>query len=488
MCYISIVVLPSALIRQKTLVSSVGARSGNTNLITMGEHRLPWMKRLQSPLGRKRSSQRSRYSSLTDPLFLSSSALPVQSSHNNASQQPESLASASLIDLESVAETASNHDACVDSCGLPVCATLVRSPWGKLFRSAQRASSTPRRSSTKSCRNCKKVSSPLRTCAKRSLSFAGNTSFSVCSELGKLAPCTRDGQCDGANASDTLRLLYFSADSTIISNPSVDDDESDENSSVIFRSLNSSDDVAETGEESSNSMPTGDHHSSISSDSSDGGEQLFTDQEMEVVRTIEAELTGNQVVLMWPDRTVYIGHVKDLDLLKPHGTGVMIWSSKAGRKHVYSGEFSCGKLSGIGTMVWSTGKEVSGNWHDNTMHGKCTVTWPNGCQYKGDMEDSLPAGRGVYTWPGGVKLSCSTWVAGQPSGLASFLYPDGCRYQGFFLNGEQHGRWVCSRRDWKENVHCHWDRGEPVGHASTLRKPTLRSTRLAMRPVKKLLK
>ena len=61
------------------------------------------------------------------------------------------------------------------------------------------------------------------------------------------------------------------------------------------------------------------------------------------------------------------------------------------------------------------GREYSGDWVDNNMHGFGIYTWKDGRRYEGEYIRDRKHGHGIYLWA------------------------DGRKYDGQWVNGRQHG-------------------------------------------------
>lgn len=68
--------------------------------------------------------------------------------------------------------------------------------------------------------------------------------------------------------------------------------------------------------------------------------------------------------------------------------------------YTYDGEFSKGKIHGVGTIVRKNGR-YSGDFYEDDSHGKGKVTYSNGDTYEGDIDHDIKQGKGKYTFKDG---------------------------------------------------------------------------------------
>lgn len=418
----------------------------------MSERRVQWVKRLQrGTLGRR--SLRSRGKKVacqSGDSPVSPSCDSVLQGSEKENDEPALVAYSSSPKLSRGASTASLYaNPCVIEADMHVSPPLpVGSPWGKSFRDKHPKSTISTR-----------IGSAVMTRLAFSVDDSGlSSNFQA-----------NTGQVDTEDANDhsaTLRLLYFSSDcEDSMMCPSSQPAESPARSLCRDQSICSENGHFECSAATSLSSSFANGSESSPSLSVRSFELPVTAQEVAVAKTIESQLPDS-TVLLWESGVVYVGHV-DKETMQPQGQGIMMWSSRWGKKHVYCGEFALGRLCGKGTMVWSTGKEATGQWRNDALCGQCTVKWPNGCQYDGEMEDNVFSGCGAFSWPGGIRLQCETWSNGHASGPVCVRYQDGSQYQGDLLHGEQHGSWEhsCS------GVVVHralWHAGEPVDCAEIM--------------------
>ncbi len=61
---------------------------------------------------------------------------------------------------------------------------------------------------------------------------------------------------------------------------------------------------------------------------------------------------------------------------------------------------------------WADGREYSGEWKDNKMHGKGIFSWKDGRRYEGEYIDDKKHGYGEFSWPDG-RLYKGYWENGK---------------------------------------------------------------------------
>ncbi len=146
------------------------------------------------------------------------------------------------------------------------------------------------------------------------------------------------------------------------------------------------------------------------------------------------ELTPSKQVLNLPEGT-YEGFALNG---KPHGSGVLTYSSSNEKHKKYEGEFQNGLRQGNGTLTWRSGNRYIGEFEKNKLTGSGRYEW-NGRVYEGNVENGEYQGQGTLKLPDGTKF-VGNFNKGSVHGYAEQYMPDGGSYKGNWKNGEWDGQ------------------------------------------------
>ncbi len=163
---------------------------------------------------------------------------------------------------------------------------------------------------------------------------------------------------------------------------------------------------------------------------------------------------GERIVL--PNGDNYQGQVVNGNY---HGSG--IYTFHTGDKVRYTGEFTRGKKSGRGVLVFRSGARYEGAFVHDAMEGSGTFFYTNGDRFEGDFRAGLKHGKGKYTYAnedvyegefqrgtmhgeGVLQFSNGDEYRGEFKnghriGKATYAYASGGKYIGNFKNGRRHG-------------------------------------------------
>jgi hypothetical protein len=131
---------------------------------------------------------------------------------------------------------------------------------------------------------------------------------------------------------------------------------------------------------------------------------------------------------------IYLGPVNALG--NPYGKGQC---KNRIKKWLYTGQYSNGLRSGLGTQIFGDGREYSGSFHSNEYSGQGTLKIPNQlCNYttnvsgfstyKGNFENSGFHGLGQFEGP--IFKYTGNWVRGKRTGKGKFIGANGDTYEG----------------------------------------------------------
>lgn len=131
------------------------------------------------------------------------------------------------------------------------------------------------------------------------------------------------------------------------------------------------------------------------------------------------------------------GHVYEGELRngRKHGWGRCCYPNG----NYYIGEWREGKPHGNGTHGWRDGGLYEGQWRDGKMNGKGKETNRDKSWYEGSWRDGLKSGQGKFVWPNGDVYNGS-WREGLRDGRGEFDWANGSHYVGSYKKNEMHGR------------------------------------------------
>jgi len=85
----------------------------------------------------------------------------------------------------------------------------------------------------------------------------------------------------------------------------------------------------------------------------------------------------------------------------PDGQGEF-WGRDGSR---YSGEFSGGRMFGIGNLLHKNGSSYTGEFVDGLPQGEGECLWPDGSRYRGQFKKGEMHGIGSFTWSDGTRFT-----------------------------------------------------------------------------------
>jgi len=110
---------------------------------------------------------------------------------------------------------------------------------------------------------------------------------------------------------------------------------------------------------------------------------------------IQAQTTGKITGLKdsWGETITYMGEIKNK---QPNGIGVAKYNN--GHALRYAGSFLNGLYNGKGTMVFSDGSFLTGEWKNGKLNGKGANLTKNGNFYSGNFSDGKKEGKGYLLY------------------------------------------------------------------------------------------
>ena len=133
------------------------------------------------------------------------------------------------------------------------------------------------------------------------------------------------------------------------------------------------------------------------------------------------------------ERDFYIGDLSE-GHLQPEGHGVLAWKDGS----VYDGQFEGGYMWGDGTLTYSNGSKLEGNWLMNRQNGLGRLTFaqndPFGRDfYNGEFRDNEINGLGKLVWKNGDVYE-GRFELGIRSGNGTILFENGAKFEGLWQN------------------------------------------------------
>jgi len=145
---------------------------------------------------------------------------------------------------------------------------------------------------------------------------------------------------------------------------------------------------------------------------------------------------------------------------KRHGQGTLTWSDGSElqgewendlplhgkliyRGGVYNGEFKNRQFHGQGVLVKTSGVKLQGEWDMGKLEGWGRLDWPSIDKYgrmfyEGNLVQGLRSGRGKMVWINGSYYE-GEWLNGKRHGAGVNDWGNGTIYDGFFVNGKRSG-------------------------------------------------
>lgn len=121
----------------------------------------------------------------------------------------------------------------------------------------------------------------------------------------------------------------------------------------------------------------------------------------------------------------------------PNGKGRFVITSSLDAGSEYVGDWLDGRRHGFGTMTFTMGDRVTGEWEqDALIYG--TYFYANGATYQGQFNYGKRHGEGTFTAPDG-SIYQGQWKDGHLHGQGTWTTRD-AKYVGGFQNGLWHGQ------------------------------------------------
>jgi hypothetical protein len=130
-------------------------------------------------------------------------------------------------------------------------------------------------------------------------------------------------------------------------------------------------------------------------------------------QTTTGKLTGLKDA--WGESISYIGEIKNK---QPNGLGVATYSN--GNALRYAGNFVNGMYSGKGTMVFSDGAFLTGEWRNGKLNGKGANLSKSGNIFSGNFIDGKKEGKGTLIYKDNAIVQ-GEWKADKFSGRCIFI-------------------------------------------------------------------
>jgi hypothetical protein len=130
-------------------------------------------------------------------------------------------------------------------------------------------------------------------------------------------------------------------------------------------------------------------------------------------QTTTGKLTGLKDI--WGENITYVGEIKNK---QPNGLGVATYSN--GNALRYAGNFVNGMYSGKGSMVFSDGAFLTGEWKNGKLNGKGANLSKNGNLYSGNFLEGKKDGKGSLIYKDNSILQ-GEWKADKFNGRCIFI-------------------------------------------------------------------
>uniref|UniRef100_A0A7S3ACP1 MORN repeat-containing protein 5 n=1 Tax=Haptolina ericina TaxID=156174 RepID=A0A7S3ACP1_9EUKA len=167
--------------------------------------------------------------------------------------------------------------------------------------------------------------------------------------------------------------------------------------------------------------------------------QLEAQPPTEMAPQLTVGASGQTCEFHWPNGDVYCGtYAASAEggplQFEPSGTGTL--TTAQGAK--LFGEFSGGKLRGVGHGTYPGGETYEGEFADSMRSGEGTSKYADGAVYKGRWDADMRQGRGLLILPAGDMLSANFHL-GEPAGSGTLIYAEGGSYDGELQGLRRHG-------------------------------------------------
>ena len=105
---------------------------------------------------------------------------------------------------------------------------------------------------------------------------------------------------------------------------------------------------------------------------------------------------------------------------------------------LYKGQIVDRKRTGIGVLIYATGRVYEGEWMDEKRNGKGFEVYTSGTKYIGQFLNNRPHGKGVFSWPNG-EVYDGEWAQGKKHGFGIWKGLQGDSYVGEWSDGKVEG-------------------------------------------------
>ena len=151
-------------------------------------------------------------------------------------------------------------------------------------------------------------------------------------------------------------------------------------------------------------------------------------------------IKGNLVYgrIFLPTNDIYTGQISNNTF---NGKGEFLFAN--GEK--YSGDFSGGEMSGMGTYTYPDKTVYSGTIKNGLFNGIGKMKWINGTEYHGNFSDSSLCGNGKLQ--NMVEKYEGLFEKNEFNGEGVYIFRNGDTYEGNFENGNKNGKGKYKRKD-----------------------------------------
>ena len=139
------------------------------------------------------------------------------------------------------------------------------------------------------------------------------------------------------------------------------------------------------------------------------------------------------------DNLIYREYHGDFKDNRPHGKGKKIFHDKlhnGATNKYYVGDWRKGKAIGNGTVVWTSGRKLTGLFYKGiNSYAEVTINYPSGGKYVGPVKNLLMDGKGVYTKANGDTYN-GFFKQGMLHGKMEIVYANGGKKTGLWCKGK----------------------------------------------------
>ena len=139
------------------------------------------------------------------------------------------------------------------------------------------------------------------------------------------------------------------------------------------------------------------------------------------------------------DNLIYREYHGDFKDNRPHGKGKKIFHDKlhnGATNKYYVGDWRKGKAIGNGTVVWTSGRKLTGTFYKGiNSYAEVTINYPSGGKYVGPVKNLLMDGKGVYTKANGDTYN-GFFKQGMLHGKMEIVYANGGKKTGLWCRGK----------------------------------------------------